>query len=93
MNKKNILKAFGAASALLLTTLLATSCNSENKKATDTSVQEQPEVTEETLKALAAALPQYSGASSFHDGLAIVCDKETDLYGCIDQTGTLDIKE
>lgn len=89
MNKKNILKAFGAASALLLTTLLATSCNSGNKNATDTSVQEQPEVTEETLKALAAALPQYSGVSSFHDGLAIVCDKETDLYGCIDQTGTL----
>ncbi len=93
MNKKNILKAFGAASALLLTTLLATSCNSGNKNATDTSAQEQPEVTEETLKALAAALPQYSGVSSFHDGLAIVCDKETGLYGCIDQTGTLDIKE
>ena len=89
MSPKNIMKAICAASALLLTSLLAISCNSGNKNATDTSVQEQPEVPEETLKALAAALPQYSDVSSFHDGLAIVCDKETELYGCIDQTGNL----
>ena len=94
MNKKNILEALGARLALLLTTLLAASCNSVNKNATDTtSEQEQPEMTEETLKALAAALPQYSGAGSFHEGLALV--RRGDDWGDINARGicTLDLKK
>ena len=97
MNRKHNCKAFGAALALMLTTLLGTSCNSgnsnsgknttDNLKTSDTTIQEPTEMTQEELEGLAKALPKYNVVSNFHEGLAVVCNRETDLYGFIDKTG------
>ena len=95
MNRKHNWKAFGAALALMLTTLLGTSCNSgnsnsgknttDNLKTTDTTIQEPTEMTQEELEGLAKALPKYNVVSNFHEGLAVVCNRETDLYGFIEE--------
>jgi len=94
MNRKNTWKSFGAALALML--VLGTSCNSGNSNSgnsnsgndkTDALVQEQTEVTQEELEGLAKALPKYNVVSNFHEGLAVVCNRETDLYGFIDKKG------
>lgn len=84
MNKKNTWKMLGAASALLLQLTLSTACTSSG----NTNSQEaQTEVTQDEMQALAAALPKYSNVDNFHDGLAAVCDRQTELWGFIDKSG------
>jgi hypothetical protein len=76
MNKKNTWKMLGAASALLLQLTLSTACTSSG----NTNSQEaQTEVTQDEMQALATALPKYSNVDNFHDGLAAVCDRQTEL--------------
>ena len=102
MNMKHNKKALGAALALMLITLVGTSCNSgnsnsgnnnsgnstiDNQKTTETKVLEPIEMTQEEREGLAKALPKYNVVSDFHEGLAVVCNMETDLYGFIDKTG------
>lgn len=87
MNKKNTWKMLGAASALLLMATLSMACNSGGNTASATAGEEQTEVTEEEMEALAKALPKYVMVNSFQEGLAAVCDRETELWGFIDKTG------
>ena len=48
---------------------------------------EQTEATQSDMEALAKVMPKYNAVSNFSEGLAVVCDKETHLYGFIDKKG------
>ena len=63
-----------------------TACNSSTTKTNNTD-GETTKVEETEIKSLAAALPKYSEVYNFSEGLARVCDKETELWGFIDKTG------
>ena len=87
MNNKNNLKVLSIGLALFLNTgLVCAACTSGNKpESNDNEVNEV--VSEENLRALAAVLPKYSYIGEFHDGLAYVQSKSTDLCGYIDKEG------
>ena len=89
MNNKNNLKVLALELALFLNTgLVCAACTSGNKpESNDNEVNEV--VSEDNLRALAAGLPKDSYISSlgFHDGLAYVQSKSTDLCGYIDKEG------
>ena len=72
----------------LLMMVIGTACDQNNngKQASEPTV-EQPEVMQADMEALAKVMPKYSSVSSFSEGLAVVCDKETELYGFIDKKG------
>ena len=78
-----------AALLVVLTIVTGTACTSQKKSGeqADEQATEQTEVTQDELEALAAALPKYNLVNSFHEGLAAVCDKETNRWGFIDKTG------
>ena len=83
MNKRNKWAILLTAGLLVMLTIAACTQN-KNNTATET---EQTEISTDELKALAEALPKYNQVCSFHDGLAAVCDKDTELWGFIDKTG------
>ncbi len=93
---KQIMKqGWAVMTALLLTTgIVFTACtqNKNNNETTETETEAvwepvQTEVSVDDLKALAEVLPNYYVYSGFHDGLILVSDNETELYGFIDKTG------
>ena len=88
MNKKNVYNwtMLLAVALLFLTTGTACDQNKTGKPASGQTV-EQTEVTQVDMEALAKVMPKYNFFSSFSEGLAVVCDKETDLYGFIDKKG------
>ena len=98
---KQIMKqGWAVMTALLLTAgIVFTACtqNKNNNETTETETEAewepvQTEVSVDDLKALAEVLPKYYVYSGFHDGLILVSDNETNLYGFIDKTGKLIIK-
>ena len=88
MKKKNIYNWTMLLAMALLMMAAGTACdqNKNNKQASEPTV-EQTEMTEVDMEALAKVMPKYSSASGFSEGLAAVCDKETELYGFIDKKG------
>ena len=88
MNKKNVYNwtMLLAVALLFLTTGTACDQNKTGKPASGQTV-EQTEVTQVDMEALAKVMPKYSSVSGFSEGLAAVCDKETNLYGFIDMKG------
>ena len=93
---KQIMKqGWAVMTALLLTAgIVFTACtqNKNNNETTETETEAewepvQTEVSVDDLKALAEVLPNYYVYSGFHDGLILVSDNETELYGFIDKTG------
>ncbi len=88
MKKKNIYNCTMLLVMALLMMVIGTACDQNNngKQASEPTV-EQPEVMQADMEALAKVMPKYSSVSSFSEGLAVVCDKETELYGFIDKKG------
>ena len=88
MNKKSVYNWTMLLAVALLFIATSTACdqNKNDKQATGQTV-EQPEVTQADLEALAKVMPKYSSVSNFYEGLAVVCNKETHLYGFIDMKG------
>ena len=88
MKKKNIYNWTMLLAMALLMMAIGTACDQNNngKQASEPTV-EQPEVMQADMEALAKVMPKYSSVSSFSEGLAVVCDKETELYGFIDKKG------
>ena len=88
MNKKSVYNWTMLLAVALLFIATGTACdqNKNDKQASEPTV-EQPEVMQADLETLAKVMPKYSSASGFSEGLAVVCDKETDLYGFIDMKG------
>ena len=84
MNKRN--KWVVLLTAGLMAMLTNTACT-QNKNNTDATETEQTEVTQEEMEALAKVLPKYNSVESFSEGLAVVCNKKTGLYGFIDKMG------
>ena len=94
---KQIMKqGWAVMTALLLTAgIVFTACTqnkNNNNETTETETEAewepvQTEVSVDDLKALAEVLPKYYVYSGFHDGLILVSDNETNLYGFIDKTG------
>ena len=84
---KQIMKqGWTVMTAILLTTAITVTACTQNKNNATTDA-EQTEVTQDELEALAKALPKYGYVNNFHDGLAAVCDNETELWGFIDKMG------
>lgn len=78
------------STALLSTTLLLSSCKgTANHNGTDDTDTDSLAtcISDDTMKSLAEALPKYSAVYSFHEGLALVCDKKTELWGFINTSG------
>ena len=75
-----------AAALLMAVTITGCDQNKTDKPASEQTV-EQTEVTQADMEALAKVMPKYNSVSNFSEGLAVVCDKETDLYGFIDKKG------
>ena len=88
MNKKNVYNwtMLLVMALLFIATVTACDQNKNDKQASEPTV-EQTEVTQTDLEALAKVMPKYNSVSNFSEGLAVVCDKETDLYGFIDKKG------
>ncbi len=88
MNKKYVYNwtMLLAVALLILTTGTACDQNKTDKPASGQTV-EQTEVTQADMEALAKVMPKYNLVSNFSEGLAVVCDKETNLYGFIDKKG------
>ena len=84
MNRKSINNWAMLLVAAMLMITAATACK-QNKSAGQTD--EQAEDMQETIEALAEVMDKYSVAYSFQEGLAAVCNKETDLWGFIDKSG------
>ncbi len=88
MKKKNIYNWTTLLAVALLFIATGTACDqNKNDKKASVQIVEQTEVTQTDLEALAKVMPKYSSVSGFSEGLAVVCDKETDLYGFIDRKG------
>ena len=92
MNKKSVYNWTMLLTAALLFIATGTACdqNKNDKQASGQIVEqtiEQPEMLQADMEALAKVMPKYSLVSSFSEGLAAVCDKETDLFGFIDMKG------
>lgn len=87
MKNKNNLKVLALGLALILNSgLVCAACTSGNKpESSDNEVNEV--VSEDNLRALAAVLPKYSTVGEFHDGLACVTNKTTNLVGYINKEG------
>ncbi len=84
---KQIMKqGWTVMTAILLTTAITVTACTQNKNNATTDT-EQTEVTQDELEALAKALPKYGYVSNFHEGLAAVCDNETERWGFIDKMG------
>ncbi|MCR4613926.1 MAG: WG repeat-containing protein [Bacteroidaceae bacterium] len=84
---KQIMKqGWTVMTAILLTTAITVTACTQNKNNATTNT-EQTEVTQDELEALAKALPKYGYVSNFHEGLAAVCDNETERWGFIDKMG------
>ena len=75
-----------AVALLFIATVTACDQNKNDKQPSEPTV-EQTEVTQTDLEALAKVMPKYNSVSNFSEGLAVVCDKETDLFGFIDRKG------
>ena len=88
MNRKNVYNWTMLLAVALLFLVTGTACD-QNKNGQQTSGQttEQTEATQADFEALAKVMPKYNAVSDFSDDLAVVCDKETDLYGFIDKKG------
>lgn len=96
MEKTYDFKALKNKTMLLAVALLffatGTSCDQnkngkQNDPQTTDQTIEQYELIQPDMEALAKVMPKYNSASSFDEGLAIVCDKETNLCGFIDKKG------
>ena len=88
MNKKNVYNWTMLLAMALLMMATSTACDqNKNDKQPSEPTVEQTEVTQTDLEALAKVMPKYNSVSNFSEGLAVVCDKETDLYGFIDRKG------
>ncbi len=69
-----------------------TACTSTTNKTDKTEQTEKVAEVADTVadadfKALAAVMPKYARAYNFSEGLARVCDEQTELWGFIDKTG------
>lgn len=79
-----------ATALLVVATITACDQNKTGKQpAEPTTVEneQQIEVTMEVMEALAKVMPKYDFVTNFSEGLAIVSDKESGLYGFIDKKG------
>ena len=92
MNRKNISRWTMSLAMALLITATGTACdqNTSGQQVVGQNEQkpaEQTEATQSDMEALAKVMPKYNAVSNFSEGLAVVCDKETHLYGFIDKKG------
>ena len=83
-----------AVALLMITTSTACNLNKSDKQAAGQNDQQTTEQTinqnnakQADMEALAKVMPKYNMVDSFHDGLALVCEKGTDRYGFIDKSG------
>ena len=92
MDRKNVYNWTMLLAVALLMVATGTSCgqnknDKQNGQQTTEQTVEQTEAMSSDIEALAKVMPKYNMVSSFSEGLAAVCDKETHLYGFIDKKG------
>ncbi len=76
-----------AIALLMAATFTGCDQNKNGKQPAEPTKVEKEQQPEVTMEALAKVMPKYNSVSNFSEGLAVVCDKETDLYGFIDKMG------
>ena len=87
MNKKNFSKWVVLTVVVWMTLVAGVSCNQQKKSDNVEEEATEDEVTEEQLEALADVMSKYSIVNAFSDGLAVVSDKTTNLWGAINKEG------
>ena len=92
MNKKNNYNWTMLLAMAVLFLMIGTACDQnkngkQNDQQTTEQTIEQYELIQPDMEALAKVMPKYNAVYSFSEGLAAVCDKETDRYGFIDKKG------
>ena len=91
MKKMNLNKWGGLLVVAALTFMAGASCT-QNKKSNpvdeeEAATEEQEETSLDELENLAEALKKYRTVQPFSEGLAIVMDDDTELWGAIDKSG------
>ncbi|MDR9831728.1 WG repeat-containing protein, partial [Vibrio sp. FNV 38] len=87
MNKKNFSTWVVLTVVVWMTLVAGVSCNQQKKSDNVEEEATEEEVTEDQLEALADVMSKYSIVNAFSDGLAVVSDKTTNLWGAINKEG------